>query len=86
MTAFLIIVIVLLLFGVLVPPVWQEGGREGFLLGTLRPCIGLYAFPCGSLFGVLGAVIKGVLWLALIGVAVIVASSVFGWFRLRAEH
>ncbi|MBK9560285.1 MAG: hypothetical protein WAX12_09900 [Candidatus Microthrix subdominans] len=38
------------------------------------------------LFGVLGAVIKGVLWLALIGVAVIVASSVFGWFRLRAEH
>ena len=38
------------------------------------------------LFGVLGAVIKGVLWLALIGVVVIVATSVFGWFRVRAAN
>ncbi|HMS49189.1 hypothetical protein [Candidatus Neomicrothrix sp.] len=38
------------------------------------------------LFGVLGAVIKGVLWLALIGVAVILAASAFGWFRMKAAN
>lgn len=36
------------------------------------------------LFGVLGAAIKGLLWLVLIGVIVIVAASVFGWLRHRA--
>ena len=38
------------------------------------------------LFGVLGAVIKGVLWLALIGVAVILAASAFGWFPMKTAN
>ncbi len=38
------------------------------------------------LFGVLGAVIKGLLWLALIGVVVILGASVLGWCRLKAAN
>lgn len=37
------------------------------------------------LLGVLGSVIKGVLWLALIGGIVTVAVMAFGWFRLQAS-
>lgn len=36
------------------------------------------------LLGILGAVIKGLLWLALIGAIVILAAAAYGWFRLRA--
>lgn len=36
-----------------------------------------------ALLGVLGAVIEGLLWLALIVTLLAVAGAVFGWFKFR---
>ncbi len=37
-----------------------------------------------ALLGVLGAVVEGVLWLALIAAVLVAAGSVFGWFKFRS--
>lgn len=35
--------------------------------------------------GILGTVIKGLLWLTLIAAVLIVASVAYGWFKLRSS-
>jgi hypothetical protein len=35
--------------------------------------------------GILGAVVKGLLWLTLIAALLIVAAAAYGWFRLRSR-
>jgi len=35
--------------------------------------------------GILGAVVKGLLWLTLIAALLIVAAIAYGWFRLRSR-
>ncbi len=37
------------------------------------------------LLGVLGAVIKGLLWLTLIAVVLFVGASVYGWFKVKSR-
>lgn len=37
------------------------------------------------LLGILGAVIKGLLWLTLIAVVLIVAASAYGWFKFKTR-
>ena len=37
------------------------------------------------LLGILGAVIKGLLWLTLIAVVLIVAASAYGWFEFKTR-
>ena len=37
------------------------------------------------LLGILGAVIKGLLWLTLIAVALFVAASAYGWFKFKTR-
>lgn len=36
--------------------------------------------------GILGAVVKGLLWLTLIAVLLILASIAYGWFKLRSRR
>lgn len=35
--------------------------------------------------GVLGAVVKGLLWITFIAVLLIVAAAAYGWFKLRGS-
>lgn len=35
--------------------------------------------------GVFGAVVKGLLWLTFVAIALIVASAIYGWFKLRGS-
>jgi hypothetical protein len=37
------------------------------------------------LLGILGAVIKGLLWLTVIAVALFVAASACGWFKFKSR-
>ena len=37
------------------------------------------------LLGILGAVIKGLLWLTLIAVVLFVVASVYGWFKFKTH-
>ena len=33
--------------------------------------------------GILGAVVKGLLWLTFIAVVLVIAAAAYGWFKLR---
>ena len=39
----------------------------------------------GLYFSILGFVVKGLLWLALIGLVLFVATAVWGWFKRKAN-
>lgn len=60
------------------PACSRIGGYRGFMTALLIIVIILFAL------GILGTVVKGLLWLTLIAAVLLVATVVFGWVKVRA--